>query len=1159
MSAKLRLVVYRPATSSATSDTAYNLDLQEHPSVSLNFQFSDIKEPETRKASYSQTFKLPFTDNNNEFFQNWFNVNLTTLVFSTRAKFDAVLYVGTVPQFEGFIQLKAVYQKAQMYEVVLMSNTADLFSVIGETPLKDVFLNEDDSYSDELNHTFNETQMLNSWNGATTDFVNTSAVSLRDADAGVQKVMYPTSVTHHSFFYDPTVGGGGNPLYGKYLYMSEAAILNMGTSVSNDYVVPITQFRPAIQLRTLFKLILARAGFSYTSTFIDSNYFGKLFMTTCNHLADAGTPTTLSGEIAAGIMQVGTYPGPSGSWGSYNVSLNTTDCLEVDFVPFPGVQSCSDDQDLWNSTYRYFTKAHPTMTSILFRTRFECGNIDSCDNSGSATVTIIVQRWDTVDNVPIDTIYSTTTVSPPTPGTSGSINGFIYTSLDISDMPQGASARILLKRSNFEMVSNQENVLFRLGDSWSSTYPCSMTSYIEISWSQYNNGVYNNIINIPACIDDSITQKDFLKDIIQRFNLIVLTDPDDASNIIIEPYNDYLAAGSIKHWTEKLDISKEIIVKDTTSLQKKTIHLTDLEDNDLLNKEFKENQPEINVYGHKKIKETNNDFAKGEMKNDPIFSPYINGKVYKVEGSPDTYLDNMTAQYEYSYKLTEDEDVIENPLTETKPKLFFYNGGATTVKDTSGDTVTYYLHNQPGASAINTYDFTTYPVCTPFDITPVDNAYTLTPDTKSLYWSEVPPLVGALTIFNYTGDLGTWKNNTLYGLYWEKYLNSVYGASARIMEAYIMLDAVDIFNFKFNDEIFIKDTYWRILNIHNYQVGGTVSTKVTLLKIIDSLILNEGCDYVIGYNADGNNTWFDMFYLWCSSDNADCTPDTTSADQIGLYTQIPCCTAAGGQPMTNITDQEDSGLYPCLIIDSPLPIRLRSLLNSTAILNQGQARTIISSKMGGRNRPLIKGTANTKLNQPLLNYFGDDIVIKYNTKNKTVPQVNGESHRIVLSGYTEGDTRGYAYAEGTVAADRIYIPINSNMIIRVKGIATVIGGKSATYTLGTTEAFAYYTAFKNINNTITQLSTVGGQQEFSIREGANPTTCTLNIAEDTSTTEIQFGLDDSQTDTKRVWALTVDLDVQQLINLQLPYGENWALWQDGNYIHFQNYNLLVWN
>ena len=164
----VRLVAYRKATSGASSTTAYNLDLQEAPNISLNYQFSDVKEPETRKDSFSQTFKLPFTDNNNQFFQEWYNVNLDTLVFNTRTKFDAVVYIGTVPQFEGALQLKSVYKKAQMYEVVLMSSSASLFSTIGEQRLKDVFKEDDGSYSTDFNHTFfytNSTNntLYNSW------------------------------------------------------------------------------------------------------------------------------------------------------------------------------------------------------------------------------------------------------------------------------------------------------------------------------------------------------------------------------------------------------------------------------------------------------------------------------------------------------------------------------------------------------------------------------------------------------------------------------------------------------------------------------------------------------------------------------------------------------------------------------------------------------------------------------------------------------------------------------------------------------------------------------------------------------------------------------------------------------------------------------------
>ena len=72
----VRLVAYRPAESSDTVETTYELELLQSPNISLNFQFSDIKNPETRKGSFSQTFKLPFTKKINTFFQDWYNVNL---------------------------------------------------------------------------------------------------------------------------------------------------------------------------------------------------------------------------------------------------------------------------------------------------------------------------------------------------------------------------------------------------------------------------------------------------------------------------------------------------------------------------------------------------------------------------------------------------------------------------------------------------------------------------------------------------------------------------------------------------------------------------------------------------------------------------------------------------------------------------------------------------------------------------------------------------------------------------------------------------------------------------------------------------------------------------------------------------------------------------
>tara|TARA_R110002020_G_scaffold157169_1_gene339685 strand:+ start:1901 stop:5377 length:3477 start_codon:yes stop_codon:yes gene_type:complete len=1157
--ANLRLVAYRKAVNTDSLDTTYELELQENPAISLNFQFSDIKEPETRKGSYSQTFKLPFTNKNNEFFQNWFNVNLETLVFTSRKSFDAVLYVGTVPQFEGYIQLKSVYQKAGLYEIVLFSNTASLFSVIGDTRLKDVFLNADNvSYSYELNHTFNETNMAKSWDGTAVDFYainsdGSQGASLRDSVAGVQKVMYPMSVTQPNFYYDPndTTADGHN----KYLAMDGTDINGIGVTDASAFIVPISQFKPAIQLKELFKLIIAKAGFSYTSTFIDGAYFGKLFMTTCGYLGNAGTPGIISTAQPGGVMSAGN----STSWGSYTQSSATAGSQEVGFTLFEADTDCVDGFGAWNTTYMYFTKLYANMTQIEIKHEVEMKNIEPISGT-TVKIEVIVEKVTLASGVPTPTgeiVPGSSVIIDLTPNSDPNQieTESPVTTIDISQMGITESGQIKLRRYNFEADAVGNSLRFNLGKSGNNFTSCDLQSKVKIIWDAYNTGIYGNVVDIPTCIDENITQKGFLKDIIERFNLVLVANPDDPTNILIETYDDYLNNGESKYWTDKIDISKEIIVKDTTELQKKTIHLTDQEDVDLANKEFKENYPRTNVYGHIKIDDYSNDFATGELKNNSIFSPFINNKVYRGwDTQSPSFLNNMTVQYEFTYN--EVEGGVENKLEPTKSKLFYYCGTPTTVKSSSDNTITYYLHDQNAQDSINPYSFTTYPVCSPFDITPSSNAFTLSPDTKSLYWNANPPLAGELNIFNYNGELGSWFSNALYGLYWRKYLLSLYSTEARIMECHLNLNEVDIYNVKFNDEIFIKDSYWRILKISNYQVGGKVSTKVTLLKMVDELGQLADCNYVLG-EVGGSNIE-GGFYLWCPEDNPGCTPDITSGDLLGIYANPICCENLGGTPAYIFSGQASNGLYPCQANTGSMPINLRSVFNDRSILDEGQLKSILSDKFGGLKRPLIRGSANNKFNTPILPYFGDDIIIKYQTARAGTPQLNGESHRIVLSGFTEGNTRSFAYPEGDKNSRQIYLPADTNTMIRINGIVTVVGGTSATYTLGVTEAFAYYTAFKNVNGTVTQLSTAGGQQEFSIREGSNPTTCTLNIATGTKGL-LQFGLDDSQTDTKRVWQLSIDLSIQRLHNLGLPYDTNWALYQNGDNIQFQNFDLMIWN
>jgi hypothetical protein len=1138
---KVRLVAYRPATTSETADSTYQLDLQEEPSIALNFQFSDIKEPDTRKSSYSQTFKLPFTDNNHQFFQDWYNVNIATLVYDTRTKFNATLYMGTVPQFEGSLQLKGVYQKAQVYEVVLMSNTADLFSVIGEKKLRDTLRNDDGTYSEELNHQFNETQMENSWNGGSSAFVNSAAVSLRDTDADVQKVMYPLSVTQPEFYW----GQGSN----QFLDMTAADVTNYGPSDAFPYMASLLQFRPAIQIRTLLKLIIARAGFSYTSEFIDNDYFGKIFMTTGNHLGESTLPTVNTNDTSfAGNFTAGNS-GPFGYFGSNYFPLTGLPCVSLPPQKIEANTVCDPitGTTAWDTTYDYFTKEHPTQTQIYVRHRIYYQNVQACESGEDMLFDIYLEGWDATDNEPMTTDVWDFIGGVPIGNPNQNYNHYF----NISNMPLNYSCRIMIRAYNIKRIGGTLSATMTLGNTAGNTFECNLDSQVSVTWDNYSLGIYDAIINMPMCIDPDITQKDFLKDIIQRFNLVILSDPDDSSNLLIEPYNDYLADSSIKDWTKKLDTSKEVIVRDTTSLQKKSVYFTDLEDEDSANKSFKEKYPKINVYGHADVQVTNNQFATGDLTNNPIFSPYINNRVYVNEYQGiESYPRNMVVQYELSYERNEDGIKIPVTSAETKPKLFWYNGTATTVRNSNDDAITYNLHHQPvSGQAINTETFNTYPVCTPYDITPVSDAYTLSPTTKSLYWWTHPPIT-ASDIFNFSANNGTWSANTLYGLYWKPYLDNIYNTDARIMECNLNLNEVDIFNFKFNDEIFIKETYWRILNISNYQVGGKSSTKVKLLKVIDALNNCSDCNYVPGF-IDGSNIYNDTLFLWCPEGTPNCTPTIPT----GLYTSEACCECQGGV-YSIVGSEQGNALAVCELAGS-LPLVVQDQINLTSILGLGTLRNVISDTLGGLNKPLIHGLDNDKYSRNIIPSYGDDIMIKYKSKRKTVPQLQGESHKIILTGYTEGNTRSYGYPEGSENNKPLILPTDINCVLKVKGVSTVIGGKSAIYVLGTTEAFSYHSGFKNTIDGPTQLSTAGGVVDFRITESGITPGCSLYI--DMSNSLLRFGLDDTQTDTKRIWSLTVELDINRIANFSLGYDENFALYQNGQYILFENGNLLIWN
>jgi len=97
---------------------------------------------------------------------------------------------------------------------------------------------------------------------------------------------------------------------------------------------------------------------------------------------------------------------------------------------------------------------------------------------------------------------------------------------------------------------------------------------------------------------------DFLRGLQRTFNLVFV--PDESRKLFtIEPASDYLQTGTMLDWSQKVDTSKDIVVKPTTDLQSRIYEFNHAEASDLLNEAFTATANRI--AGRMKIEDTDND------------------------------------------------------------------------------------------------------------------------------------------------------------------------------------------------------------------------------------------------------------------------------------------------------------------------------------------------------------------------------------------------------------------------------------------------------------------------------------------------------------------------------------------------------------------------
>jgi len=201
-----------------------SIDMYDDVSTPLNFSIADIRFPDKRNSNYSKTIKIPGTKNNNLLFGNIFDVNITDGSFNPNAKVKGVLTIDDENQINGYIQMLSITINDDSkieYEVMILGNVGNIFNSLGTAELTALDLSAYD-------HTYDYATQVASWTNDHTD----------------------------GYCYPLIDYGYDNDL----------------TKVNVEHLFP------SVFLRTYIDAIFQSVGYTYSSTFFDSEYFKKLIV-----------------------------------------------------------------------------------------------------------------------------------------------------------------------------------------------------------------------------------------------------------------------------------------------------------------------------------------------------------------------------------------------------------------------------------------------------------------------------------------------------------------------------------------------------------------------------------------------------------------------------------------------------------------------------------------------------------------------------------------------------------------------------------------------------------------------------------------------------------------------------------------------------------------
>ena len=755
----VQLKVYDDYILPWTSADATFLDLYESQPIKLNLSIEDITNADATSA-FSRTFRVPATRRNNEFFDNAWDID--GILYDVTLKKPAQILVDGAEFKVGHVRLQKIYVNSDQdridYELLFLGETRDFSSIIAEKPMCQLIMSDFDWPNNPVAYTnaadfvgpFGYTDITGSWDA----YPENPGLTAGYADGDL---LFP--LIDHGNTYQ-----GINPEQGVISIDGPDRFTQSANALALD------RMKPMIRAKRIWDQIFEDSGYTYTSTFLNSNRFHQMYVSAFGNEEQIGMNV---GQTTTTIFQSSNPSNTDNYVGGRMYNPVVTSNVGGYFTPATTV------------TGSYFTA--PGTASIggnyyLFDISAEIDAQIENSNYGYSPVPAFVQLV-VVSSIGGSILQTLATGNATSNGNTSSIT---YDSRNGGyQIQQGDILQVLITASGGFDISEVDNTY------WDCT--AAPGDYYA-----------------PADLDCDYRQIDFIKDVLTMFRLVMQPDKLNPYNFIIEPWQDFIGSGTVYDWSDKLIRQKDFVSEPLFNTQSAEIEFTKQEDEDYINKFHQDNNK--HAYGWLRF-DSQNELLKGKRE-------------VELTGIAPTPIDQIehgaNAPHPYPQWIlptihkhdAEGGDVLHIPI-KPKTRFLFYNGTQPIVVTQDE----WYLKNDVG----NPLPQDTWPLVSPYEDWPVQTtSLNLNFSNDTRYYIDPSPGAGYFA-----------QGSTLYNEYWSRYINSLYNKFSRRVTAYFTLNNVDLQDLTFDDLIFIDGKYYRPEKIIDAQIGERTAVKVQLITYKD--------------------------------------------------------------------------------------------------------------------------------------------------------------------------------------------------------------------------------------------------------------------------------------------------------------------------------------